>query len=205
MVDVNPTRNPPNTPLEREHIMNKRIRTGLVSTALVAGSFIGAGVVSAQVDDTVPADTTTEAVVEAPADDAEQPAEEAPAEGERGARGERRAERAQATADLLGIEVDALRAAFEEGQTLAQIAEANGVDVQTIIDAKVDAKTERINAAVEEGRLTDAEAAEKLADVEERVTTRVNEGRPERGERGERPARGERPGVEDAAATEQGA
>jgi hypothetical protein len=157
--------------------MNKRIRTGLVSTALVAGSFIGAGVVSAQVDDTVPADTTTETTVEAPADD-----------GGRGARGERRAERAQATADLLGIEVDELRAAFEEGQTLAQVAEANGVDVQTIIDAKVDAKTERINAAVEEGRLTDAEAAEKLADVEERVTTRVNEGRPERGDRGERPA-----------------
>jgi hypothetical protein len=186
--------------------MNKRIRTGLVSTALVAGSFIGAGVVSAQVDDTVPADTTTETatetVVEAPAGDAEQPAE---GEGDRGARGERRAERAQATADLLGIEVDALRAAFEEGQTLAQIAEANGVDVQAIIDAKVDAKTERINAAVEEGRLTDAEAAEKLADLEERVTTRVNEGRPERGERGGRPARGERPGVEDAAATEQGA
>jgi hypothetical protein len=179
--------------------MNKRIRTGLVSTALIAGSFIGAGVVSAQVDDTVPADTaTTEATVEAPADDAEQPVD-APAEGERGARGERRAERAQATADLLGIEVDDLRAAFEEGQTLAQIAEANGVDVQTIIDAKVDAKTERINAAVEEGRLTDAEAAEKLADVEERVTTRVNEGRPERGERS---ARGDRPAVD---AAEQGA
>ncbi len=179
--------------------MNKRIRTGLISTAVIAGTFIGAGVVSAQVDDTVPADTpATETTVEAPGGNGE----EAPANGERGARGERRAERAQATADLLGIEVDDLRAAFEEGQTLAQVAEANGVDVQTIIDAKVDAKTERINAAVEEGRLTDVEAAEKLADVEERVTTRVNEGRPDRGERGERGARGERP-ASDAA--EQGA
>ena len=169
--------------------MNKSIRTGLISTALVAGSLIGAGVVSAQVDDTVPVDPA----IEQPAD--------APADGERGARSESRAERAQATADLLGIDVDELRAAFEDGQTLAQIAEANGVDVQTIIDAKVSAKTERINAAVEEGRLTEAEAAEKLADVEERVTTRVNEGRPERGERGDRPARGERP----APAAEQGA
>lgn len=161
--------------------MNKSIRTGLISTAFVAGSLSGTGVVSAQVDDTVPADPA----IEQPAD--------APADGERGVRGERRAERAQATADLLGIDVDELRAAFEDGQTLAQIAEANGVDVQTIIDAKVSAKTERINAAVEEGRLTEAEAAEKLADVEERVTTRVNEGRPEHGERGDRPARGERP------------
>jgi hypothetical protein len=184
--------------------MNKRIHTGLIGTALVAASFIGAGVVSAQVDETVPAETATETVVEAPSDDAEQPAEEARDDGERGARGERRAERAQATADVLGIEVDDLRAAFEEGQTLAQIAEANGVDVQTVIDAKVEAKTERINTAVEEGRLTDAEAAEKLADLEERVTTRVNEGRPERGERGERPARGERPGADDAADAEQG-
>ena len=50
MVHVNPTGNPPNHPLEREHIMNKRIRTGLVSTALVAGSFIGAGVVSVAVE-----------------------------------------------------------------------------------------------------------------------------------------------------------
>ena len=177
--------------------MNKRIRTGLVSTALVAGSFIGAGVVSAQVDDSVPADTTTEQPAEAPAD--------APVDGDRGARAERHAERAQATADLLGIEVDELRAAFEEGQTLAQIAEANGVDVQTVIDAKVDAKTERINTAVEEGRLTEAEAADKLAELEERVTTRVNEGRPDRGERGPRgPGGGERV-APDADVTEQGA
>jgi hypothetical protein len=180
--------------------MNKRIRTGLVSTALVAASFIGAGVVSAQVDDTAPTDTTTEQ----PADEA--PADEAPTDGETGdraerraERGERRAARAQATADLLGIEVDELRTAFEDGQTLADLAEANEVDVQTIIDAKVAAKTERINAAVESGRLTADEAADKLAEVEERVTTRVNEGHPERGERGER---GERPGrgpVSDAA------
>jgi hypothetical protein len=163
--------------------MNKRIRTGLVSTALVAGTFIGAGVVSAQVDDTVPTDTTTEQ----PADEA--PADEAPADGEtedrgpRGERGERRAARAQATADLLGLEVDELRTAFQDGQTLADVAEANGVDVQTVIDAQVASQTERINAAVESGRLTADEAADKLAEVGERVTTRVNEGRPERGER----------------------
>ena len=63
------------------------------------------------------------------------------------------------------------------------MAEANGVDVQTIIDAQVASTTERVNAAVESGRLTADEAADKLAEVEERVTTRVNEGRPERGER----------------------
>ncbi len=184
--------------------MNKRIRTGLVSTALAAGSLIGAGVVSAQVDDTVPADTPAEQ----PADEA--PAD-APADGTRAARGERRAERAQATADLLGITVEELHDAREEGQTLAQLAEANGVDVQTIIDAKVDAATERINAGVDEGRFTEAEAAEKLAEVEERVTTRVNEGHPEHGERGPRGPggrggrSGDRPAFDGAPAADDGA
>jgi hypothetical protein len=166
------------TPHEREHIMNKRIRNGLVGTALVAGTFIGAGVVSAQVDDTVPTENTT---VETPADD--QPAEDEA--GPRGRRGDRGA-RAEATAELLGIEVDELRVALEGGQTLADVAEANGVDPQTIIDARVAAVTERINAAVESGGLTADEAADKLADVGERVTTRVNEGGQARGERGGR-------------------
>lgn len=166
--------------------MYKRIRTGLVSTALVAGSFIGAGVVSAQVDDgPVPADTPSEqSADETPADGAPAPADgERGPRGERGERGEQRADRAQATADLLGIDVDELRAALESGLTLADVAEANGVDDQTIIDAEVASVTERINAAVEAGRLTDAEAADKLADVEERVTTRVKEGRPDQGDR----------------------
>ena len=169
MVDVNRQQDPPN-PHEREHIMNKRIRNGLVGTALVAGTLIGAGVVSAQTDDSVPADDTT---VEVPADD------EAGSRGPRGDRGER----AAATAALLGIDVEELRAAFQDGQTLAEVADANGVDPQSIIDAQVASATERINAAVESGDLTADEAADKLADVEERVTTRVNEGRPERGER----------------------
>jgi hypothetical protein len=110
--------------------------------------------------------------------------------GKRGGHGDRGA-RAEATAELLGIEVDELRAALEDGQTLADVAEANGVDPQTIIDARVAAVTERINAAVESGGLTADEAADKLADVEERVTTAVNEGGQARGERGQRVGRGQ--------------
>ena len=181
--------------------MNKRIRTGLISTALVAGSLFGASAVSAHVDDTVTPDTA----VEQPAD----------REENRAGRQENRADRAQATADLLGIDAEELRTAYQEGQTLAQLADANGVDVQMIIDAEVSAKTERINAAVEAGRLTAAEADEKLADLEAQVTTRVNEGgpvrgadgeHPTRGADGERPARGERgerPARDGAPAAEQ--
>ena len=186
--------------------MNKRIRTGLISTALVAGSLFGASAVSAQADDTV----TTDTVIEQPADvdNVDGETGETGETGERGPRGDRqvrgdhgdrgprgdRGDRAQATADLLGIDVEDLQAAFQQGQTLAEIAEANGVDVQTIIDAKVAEVTERLNAAVEAGRLTAAEADEKLADLEAQVTTRVNEGGPVRGGDGERPARGDRGG-----------
>ena len=152
--------------------MNKRIRTGLISTAVVAGSLFGASAVSAQVDDTVTPDT----VVEQPAN----------VNGKTGDRGEGRADRAQATADLLGIDVEELQAALQQGQTLAQIAEANNVDIQTIIDATVATATERINAAVEAGRLTAAEADEKLADLEAKVTARVNAAGPVRGERPDR-------------------
>lgn len=184
--------------------MDKRIRTGLISTALVAGSLFGASAVSAQADDTV----TTDTVIEQPADvdNVDGETGETGETGERGPRGDRqergdhgdrgprgdRGDRAQATADLLGIDVEDLQAAFQQGQTLAEIAEANGVDVQTIIDAKVAEVTERLNAAVEAGRLTAAEADEKLAGLQAQVTTRVNEGGPDRSADGERPARGER-------------
>lgn len=102
----------------------------------------------------------------------------------------RGADRAQATVELLGIDVEELQAAFQQGQTLAQIAGANDVDIQTVIDAKVAAATERINAAVEAGRLTADEADEKLAGLEAKVTARVNEAGPVRCGDGERPDSG---------------
>lgn len=80
-----------------------------------------------------------------------------------------------AAADALGMTEDELRTALQaEGTTLADVAEEQGVDVDTLIDALVTAQQERIAAAVEDGRLTQAEADERLADLEERVTERVN-------------------------------
>ena len=70
---------------------------------------------------------------------------------------------------------DELRTALEpEGTTLADVAESQDVELDTLIDALVRAHEERIAQAVEDGRLTQDEADERLADLEEQVTERVN-------------------------------
>lgn len=101
--------------------------------------------------------------------------------GHRADRGHRPGMDGEVVAELLGIDAAELRSGLRDGQSIAELAEANGVDVQTVIDALVDEAVDHIDLAVENGRLTEDEAAEKLVDVTERITARVN---------GERPARG---------------
>ena len=80
----------------------------------------------------------------------------------------------ETAAETLGMTEDELRTALEaEGATLASIAEEQGVAVDTLVDALVTEKQERIAEAVEEGMPQDV-ADERLADLEERVTEWVN-------------------------------
>lgn len=90
----------------------------------------------------------------------------------------------EAVTDLLGIDAAELRELLADGQTLAEIGEANGVSVDQLVDALLSEVTERLDAAVEDERLTEDEAAEKLAEATERAEARVNgefEGRRDRG------------------------
>jgi polyhydroxyalkanoate synthesis regulator phasin len=81
----------------------------------------------------------------------------------------------ETAADALGLTEAELRTALEsDGTSLADVAQAQGVDVGTLVDALVQAQQDRIAQAVEDGRLTQAEADERLADLEARVTERVN-------------------------------
>ena len=81
----------------------------------------------------------------------------------------------EAAATALGLSEDELRTALEtDGTTLAQVAGDEGVAVDTLIDALVQAQEERIAQAVEDGELTQAQADERLADLEARITERVN-------------------------------
>lgn len=106
-----------------------------------------------------------------------------PERGERG-RGGKGGAGLEVAAQSLGMSADELQTALKGGQTLAQVAADKGVNVQVVVDALVASATNHINEEVASGELTQAEADEKLANVTERVTERVNNPRPEGGPRG---------------------
>lgn len=81
-------------------------------------------------------------------------------------------------ADLLNLTEDEVKEALRSGDTIAEIAEAQGVDVQTVIDGLVAAAEEKLAEAVENGRITQEQADEIGANLEERITSFVNEGGP---------------------------
>lgn len=85
----------------------------------------------------------------------------------------------EAVADLLGLDAQELRQQVRDGATLAEIATAQGVEPQAVIDELVAELTERLDNAVENGRIDQAEADEKLADAEAKITEMVNNGRPD--------------------------
>lgn len=101
-----------------------------------------------------------------------------------------------AAAEAIGIESEELRAALRDGATIAEVAEANDVDVQDVVDALVADAEAMIDQAVEDGRLTEEEAAERKADLPERIEALVDGERPEGGRFGPGPA------PEDETATE---
>lgn len=80
-----------------------------------------------------------------------------------------------AAAAALDMTEDELREALQADDTsLADVAEAQGVEVDVLVDALVAEAQERIAQAVEDGDLTQEEADERLADLEARITERVN-------------------------------
>jgi cell division FtsZ-interacting protein ZapD len=77
-------------------------------------------------------------------------------------------------AEAIGISTDDLRAALRDGQTLAEVAGANGVDPQRVVDDLVDNGTARLEAAVAAGRIDQAAADQRKAGLPERAADLVN-------------------------------
>lgn len=83
---------------------------------------------------------------------------------------------ADVVADALGLTVDELVAAIRDGQTIAEIAAAEGVDVQVVVDAMVAEVEARLDEAVAAGTLTQEEADAHLATATEKITDAVENG-----------------------------
>jgi len=83
----------------------------------------------------------------------------------------------ETTAEFLGMEVDDLAAQLRGGSTLAEIA---GEQADELIEVLIAEAEEHLAQAVEDGKLTQEEADEKLEGISDRITSFVEEGPPPR-------------------------
>jgi len=99
-----------------------------------------------------------------------------------------------AAATYLGLTKAELRTQLESGKTLAQVAQDKGKSVDGLIQALVDAAKTKLDAAVKDGRLTQAQEDSILSDLKQHVTDFVNGVAP-RGFRGDHEFGGRPPGI----------
>ena len=184
-----------------------RKTTGTITTLIAAGTLTAFGLALAPA--AMAATTSTDSSASSSTSTAERGREG------HGPRGERPG--LETVMTVLDLTEDELKAAREAGTTLAELAEQQGVEVADLIDALIADAEEHIAEHVAEGDLTQEEADARLAEIEQRITDRVNGVEPAEGDRpadGDRPDRGERgpggpgghgphgPADEDAAADE---
>lgn len=77
------------------------------------------------------------------------------------------------TAETLGLTPQELVAELQAGKTIADVAEEQGVALETLVDAFLAPRAEALQAAVEAGRLTQEQADALLAQIREHVRTRL--------------------------------
>ncbi len=93
-----------------------------------------------------------------------------------------------AAASALGIDLDALRTSLKEGQSIKEIAAAQGVDVQQVIDSLTAQLKTKLDEQVAAGRITQDEANERLVKSVDALTRFVNGELPKFGGRDAVPA-----------------
>ena len=85
-----------------------------------------------------------------------------------------------AAAKALGMSEGDLLTQLRSGKSLAAVAKAKGVDVQKVVDALVAEAKQRLADGVKSGRLTQAQADQRLKNLTARITAKVNATRPDR-------------------------
>ena len=148
-----------------------RIRKPVAGLALAVSALTGAGVGAVALSPTLASaqenPSTTDQADQPDNDQANpnQPDQDQAGQEQEGqeheGRGRHHGPKLEAAAQAIGISVDELRGALQNGQTVAQVAQAHNVSVDTVVDAMV-------------------------ADAREHITAFVNGERPERDE-GDRP------------------
>lgn len=86
----------------------------------------------------------------------------------------------RAAAESAGLDARDLMTQLRDGAILADILSANGVDVQTFIDDQIAKADERLNQAVESGRITTEQKDAFLSELSTRLTDFINNPRPQR-------------------------
>jgi hypothetical protein len=82
--------------------------------------------------------------------------------------------RLDAAANYLGLTEAQLHSELASGKTLAQIAKDHGKSADGLVNALVDAAKQKLDAAVQAGKLTQAQADQMLSDLRSRITDLVN-------------------------------
>ncbi|MBT8214157.1 MAG: hypothetical protein KJP12_02955, partial [Acidimicrobiia bacterium] len=77
-------------------------------------------------------------------------------------------------ADFLGVDAEVIQEGLESGETLADIAAANGSSGTALVDSLVADLTEKLDGAVADERIDQGKADEKLAEATGKITTMVN-------------------------------
>ena len=152
---------------------NRRHTIAAVTAGLIAGGAVGfvAGVPAL----TSAADVTIDSTVDSADADADHD------HGEHRGPGGRGGEQMATVAEVIGVDAEALHEAFAAGQSVADVAEANGVALDDVVAAVVEQMETHIAEHVAEGELTQEEADAKLADAADTVAERLSSVPAERG------------------------
>ncbi|HEV8114603.1 MAG TPA: hypothetical protein VGP53_00080, partial [Acidimicrobiales bacterium] len=133
----------------------RRFRRNVVAVGAAIGLTLGGlGVAAAQTDSS----TSTTAAPAAPAPPPAKP-------GNRGGPGKAGVGQATAAKAIGSSEAD-LKTALGNGQSVAQVAQAKGVDPAKVISALVDEAKAKLAEEVKAGRITQAQADERSADLQ---------------------------------------
>jgi hypothetical protein len=147
--------------------MFKKIGIGIVVALIVAA--VGVGVVLAQ-------GSTPVTEIPTEASDPVGPRGDHGPGGRGGKHGPMGGGQLDIVAEALGMTTEELREALAGGQTIADLAEAKGVALEDIAAALVAEHAEHLQQAVEDGRLTQEEADERIAEMQTKILEQLESG-----------------------------